>query len=254
MGDERITTEERQARTASELALLAERNRTAPAQPEGEQVIRKKRARRIIDVVIGSPCIVETRFFSQPEEQEKLENQVAALLGQLEREQLENEIFQDATDPAWTPSDTPVVARELYSELINIAAGLARGEGFISPCFEDHSGRTPKGIVIAAQHQEDVMKDWANRIRRVADKLRATTTAPDETAVGGEAEKCLKCHHAGFLADLQCFVRMPDGSRCNCKCEFAAVGGDEGEEPHPGYDCGGTCVIHAAALRSGEGK
>lgn len=40
----------------------------------------RKIARRVIDAVINSPCVVEVRMFSQPEAVEKLENEVAALI------------------------------------------------------------------------------------------------------------------------------------------------------------------------------
>lgn len=196
-------------------------------QRQAEQALRKKRARRIIDVVIGSPCIVETRFFSQPEEQDKLESQVAALLGQLEREQLENEIFQDATDAnfAITPPATPVVARE--------AAMRAAKE-------------------IAQQVIEILNTEYPNikwprgTIRSIAfdsiTKHFAATTSPSETAVGREAQKCVKCGHGwnpNWIDAATGLCMRVDRQRsysklaCNCKCEFAApvraAGDDEGK-------------------------
>lgn len=59
---------------------LQRRSTPTPVQPEGEQERLKKRARQVIDAVINSPCVVETRFFSQVEEQDKLEDEVARML------------------------------------------------------------------------------------------------------------------------------------------------------------------------------
>jgi hypothetical protein len=54
--------------------MKTEKEREVPEQQ------LKKRARQIIDAVFASPCVVETRCFSQPEAVEQLEDQIVALL------------------------------------------------------------------------------------------------------------------------------------------------------------------------------
>lgn len=66
----------------------------------------------------------------------------------------------------------PRVDRALISELIHIAAELARGTGFLSICAEDMSPRLKRADILkTAERQELQLKDWANRVRQVADKL-----------------------------------------------------------------------------------
>lgn len=58
-----------------------------------------------------------------------------------------------------------------HSKLIKIAAEIVTARHFISPCAEDHSGRTPKAIIAAAQKQQEILKEWSYRIRQIADEL-----------------------------------------------------------------------------------
>lgn len=69
-----------------------------------------KRARQIIDVVVNSPCVIETRFFSQQEAADALEAQVAKLLV--------------AATPILTsePSDLVLEARALLAKASRIHA------------------------------------------------------------------------------------------------------------------------------------
>lgn len=60
---------------------------------------------------------------------------------------------------------------ELFGRLVKVAGQIALGRDFISPVAEDHSGRTPRSIIAAAQKQQSIMKDWAYEIRQVADSL-----------------------------------------------------------------------------------
>lgn len=90
---------------------------------------------------------------------------------------------EDAAKTAWNTRSRPVGAapadRKLYSELIHIAAEVVRGNGFLSPCAEDIEPRLKRADILkTAQHQESQLKDWAYRIRQVADKLTATTSSP----------------------------------------------------------------------------
>lgn len=47
---------------------------------EKTETLELRRARQIIDLVVQSPCVVEVRFFSQPQEAEALERRIADLL------------------------------------------------------------------------------------------------------------------------------------------------------------------------------
>lgn len=66
------------------------------AIPEQEEKSTLKLARRIIDAVLQSPCVVETRCFSQPDEVDRLEVQVAAMLPSLAEKQEEIEKLRAA--------------------------------------------------------------------------------------------------------------------------------------------------------------
>lgn len=68
--------------------------------------------------------------------------------------------------------------RKLYSELIHIAAECVRGSGFLSPCAEDIAPRLKRADILkTARRQESQLKDWAYRIRQVANRLSAATTS-----------------------------------------------------------------------------
>lgn len=78
------------------------------------------------------------------------------------------------------------VDRSLYSELIHIAAELARADGFLSTCAEDMAPRLKRSdILITAERQDDRLKDWAWRVRQVANKL-SVDTAPIAAPLGYE--------------------------------------------------------------------
>lgn len=220
--------------------------KTLPAQPAGEQeigqVLRKKRARRIIDVVIGSPCIVETRFFSQPEEQEKLESDVAVLLAQLEREQLENEIFQDATDPAWAPPDTPSAtamraAEEIAAWIFKLETPLTSetdlrvAQDIVAAIITRRLGATPVvtgGFTCSCCQRNMELRINERFCNECATFHAATTTSPKtgeasrfntpeefidayNQAAGGEARLCLKCGHEERFSDKQ---RLEERQTC----------------------------------------
>lgn len=69
-------------------------------------------------------------------------------------------------------SAAPVVDRALYSELIHIAAELARGGDFLPTCAEDMNRRLRRANILkTAERQDQQLKDWANRVRQVADGL-----------------------------------------------------------------------------------
>lgn len=75
-------------------------------------------------------------------------------------------------------SDTPVVARELFSRLIKLAAAVIAGHDFISPYADDNPKTTPRAILDQAEKQRERLRLWAIEIREVADKLSAATTSP----------------------------------------------------------------------------
>lgn len=77
----------------------------------------------------------------------------------------------DARAPAPPP-------RKLYSELIHIAAELVRADGFLSPCEEDLAPKLKRADVLqTARRQEERLKDWAYRVRRVANELFSPVAA-----------------------------------------------------------------------------
>ena len=71
---------------------------------------------------------------------------------------------------------------EAYASLINVAAILARGDGFMSPYYDDHKWcvTTPKAerrrIIREAEKVDSLCKDLAMRIKYAADAIR--TPAP----------------------------------------------------------------------------
>lgn len=69
--------------------------------------------------------------------------------------------------------------RNLYSELVHIAAELVRADGFLSPCEEDLEPRLRRisNVLKTARVQDEHLKDWAMRIRRVADQLSTSVVA-----------------------------------------------------------------------------
>lgn len=75
-------------------------------------------------------------------------------------------------------SAAPVVDKALYSELIHIAAELARGDGFLSSCAEDMNAKLKRADILKTAEGQDLrLKDWAYRIRLVANRLSAAATA-----------------------------------------------------------------------------
>jgi len=68
--------------------------------------------------------------------------------------------------------------QEAYSSLIKVAAILARGEGLMSPYYDDHKWyvTTPKAerrrIIREAENVDSLCKDLAMRIKGAADILR----------------------------------------------------------------------------------
>lgn len=113
----------------------------------------------------------------------------------------------------------PRVDRALYSELIHIAAELARGNGFLSTCAEDMNPRLKRADVLkTAEAQEQRLKDWAYRVRRVADRLfTAATSSPTPTEsdvafafICNEARDVITCSRCGtrFWADLKGTFRI----------------------------------------------
>lgn len=65
-------------------------------------------------------------------------------------------------------------SRQLFSELIHIAAEMVKSNGFLSPYDPMPKRRLLRGI---AEKQEEKLKDWAYRIRQVANKI-STTPSP----------------------------------------------------------------------------
>jgi hypothetical protein len=64
-----------------------------------------------------------------------------------------------------------------YAELINLAAEMAQGKDMPSPYWDDHKWyrSTPlaerRGVLKSAEKANDRCRDWAMRIRAVADRL-----------------------------------------------------------------------------------
>lgn len=148
--------------TALAHAETPQHNLAAPAQPEGER----------------EPCCVCEKV-----------NTLAVCMA----------CWQDMTDrfvkAVQAPPATPVVAREVHSRLINLAAAVIAGRDFISPDADDNPKTTPRAILDQAEKQRERLRLWAVEIREVADKLSAATTSPSETAVGGEAKIAKETHY-----------------------------------------------------------
>lgn len=76
-----------------------------------------------------------------------------------------------------------------YSELIRLAAEMARAEGMPSPYLEDHAFyvSTPmaerRRLIAIAQKAENQCREWAIRLRTAADAI-----APDREEGGEESE------------------------------------------------------------------
>lgn len=83
-----------------------ELQRRAPTQTEGEQKPRPLTAEELIDIERFQR---QRRGNAVPADAWLYVAEIDRLLGHIraEREQLENEIFQDATDPAWVPAAAP---------------------------------------------------------------------------------------------------------------------------------------------------
>lgn len=70
-----------------------------------------------------------------------------------------------------------------HSELIRLAAEMARAEGMPSPYLEDHAFyvSTPmaerRRLIAVAQKAENQCRDWAMRLRAVADALAADSAS-----------------------------------------------------------------------------
>lgn len=70
---------------------------------------------------------------------------------------------------------------ELRSKLINIAAEIVIGDGFISPHAGDHWPSIPRSILKQAEVQQERLKEWGYQIRQVADGL--LDLQPDDSSV-----------------------------------------------------------------------
>jgi hypothetical protein len=72
---------------------------------------------------------------------------------------------------------------EAYSQLIRLAAQMARGEGLMSSFYEDHKWykSTPmaerRRIVREAETVDSMCKDWAMGVREAADVLMRSTNS-----------------------------------------------------------------------------
>jgi hypothetical protein len=79
---------------------------------------------------------------------------------------------------------------EAYSSLIKVAAILARGEGLMSPYYEDHQwcSTTPmaerRRIIREAEKVDSLCKDLAMRIKYAADAIRTPVPQTRKMNVG----------------------------------------------------------------------
>lgn len=140
-------------------------------------------------------------------------------------------LAQEALNAAAPQGD----ARACYSELIHIAAELVRGDGFLSTCAEDLNPRLKRADILkTAERQEERLKDWAWRVRQVANKLSAAASVTSPVSTGERvtegAVTCVLCGHAGNVtANGWCAVRLEKSAEhfftpyCGCKCEFPAA-------------------------------
>jgi hypothetical protein len=131
----------------------------------------------------------------------------------------------------WNNDRAPVAApvndanRAAYSELIHIAAELARGDGFLSTCAEDMNPRLKRADILkTAERQEERLKDWAYRVRQAANKLSRSAASPVQASDPAEG----KLKHS----DGVCICTHPQwdhwswgsGSCAHCSCgKFAAA-------------------------------
>lgn len=153
-----------------------------------------------------------------------------------------------AMQRAATPPDTPVVARELFSRLITLAAAVIAGHGFISPDADDNPKTTPRAILDQAEKQREQLRRWAIEIREVADKLSAATTSPSETAVGGEARLHypFAARHANCAECDREYEPLPPEAVEAVGIGYApvpAAGDGEGERPRIICLCGSTRFV-----------
>lgn len=95
----------------------------------------------------------------------------------------------DSAKCATTPPDTPVVARELFSRLIKLAAAVIAGHDFISPYADDNPKTTPQTILVQAEKQRERLRLWAIEIRAIADKLSAAIITRHLAATGSHEIK-----------------------------------------------------------------
>lgn len=69
------------------------------------------------------------------------------------------------------------MTRRDYSELINLASEMVRGVGMVSEHYDDHKWclttplRERRRIIKEAQKANDQARDWAMRVKAVADRL-----------------------------------------------------------------------------------
>lgn len=78
-------------------------------------------------------------------------------------------------------------ARALYSRLVHLASALVTATNFISPCEEDHSGRTPRLLIRQAQAQREQLRLWAIEAREIAERIAAAlSSTPSEQETENE--------------------------------------------------------------------
>lgn len=131
------------------------------------------------------------------------------------RDAAEAKLREIAATQAGEVSTAPVVdhRRVLYSELIHIAAELVRGDGFLSTCAEDLNPQLKRADILkTAERQEVKLKDWAYRVRRVADKL-SVAAAPLAAPVR-ITEAIYVSEHPVDLQCNQCGLKQTKSFKC----------------------------------------
>lgn len=89
--------------------------------------------------------------------------------------------------------------KKLFSELVQIAGAMAQCRGFISPYADDNPKSTPQAILRQAEQQQDKLKDWAYRVRQVANQL--LSLLPIQPAASTPAEKRRSNHFSDEAID-----------------------------------------------------
>lgn len=75
------------------------------------------------------------------------------------------------------------MANREYAELINLAAEMAQGRGMVSEHWDDHKWyrSTPmaerRNVIEAAMKANEQCRDWAVRLRAIANRLSEQHTA-----------------------------------------------------------------------------